>query len=140
MGITIAATLMRATQTRHTASRAGSSWEVTWLPGRALTRSQAVTAMQIAATVTTRDLTSNTDSIWGHPDGWAAGLCISNPDAASRPHPQRGAPRAARRHRQLAASGALPGRDRSRARPDPALATGSRPGRAGGRPTAPRAA
>ena len=84
MGITITATMMCATHTPHTARLAGSSWEVTWLRGRALTRSQAVTAMQIAVTAATRDLTPDTGPIWGHLDGWAAELSISGLDAVSR--------------------------------------------------------
>jgi hypothetical protein len=54
MGITITATPMRATSTRLT----DTTWEMAWLPGPALTRTQAVTAMQIAVTAVTRDLTA----------------------------------------------------------------------------------
>lgn len=50
MALTITDRVMRSTQTSHTASCAPGSdrWGVTWLPGRVLSRDQAVAAMRIA--------------------------------------------------------------------------------------------
>jgi hypothetical protein len=55
MNIEIAEAEMRGSATAHTARRAdpanapnGRSWIVSWLPGRALTRNQAITAMVMA--------------------------------------------------------------------------------------------
>ena len=58
-------------------------WTVTWLPGRSLTRNQAITAMTLAEVVATRadDLMDNQHKLWGHIDGWAAELFISGPHA-----------------------------------------------------------
>lgn len=50
MILTVKKTVMRGTGTAHTAhrSRGLRGWRVTWLPGRPLTREQAVAAMKIA--------------------------------------------------------------------------------------------
>ncbi len=47
-GITITDTSMTSPATPHTAMATGRGWEVSWLPGRMLTRDQATTAMVIA--------------------------------------------------------------------------------------------
>lgn len=88
MGLTITGTVMRSTDTRHTARFMGDGWEVSWLPGRALDRNQAVTAMTIAETVAKggtpgHDLMSG-DPLWPHIDGWAEELGLSGPTAVGR--------------------------------------------------------
>jgi hypothetical protein len=84
--------------TRHTATRnrrrvadlledggGGGDWTVSWLPGRPLTRNQAITAMTIAEAVKTHtdDLADNQSKLWGHIDGWAAELDLSGPHAVT---------------------------------------------------------
>jgi hypothetical protein len=85
MSLTITATTMSSSQSPHTARRRHEGgWEVSWLPGRILTQNQAVTAMTIAETAATRDLTDNTDTMWPHLDNWATELGLSGPDAVAR--------------------------------------------------------
>ena len=79
-GLTITDKTMRSADTRHTARPAGEGWEVSWLPGRVLTRSQAVSAMQIAAKAS-RGIDLSDDPIWPHIDGWAAELDLTGPHA-----------------------------------------------------------
>jgi hypothetical protein len=83
-GITITGTSMRSPATPHTATAAGEGWEVSWLPGRALTRNQAITAMIIADVVGDRGVGLADDPIWPHLDGWAGELGLSGPDAVVR--------------------------------------------------------
>jgi len=80
MGLTITDQIMRSADTRHTARPAAGGWEVTWLPGRTLTRSQAVSAMQIAAKAG-RGIDLSDDPVWPHLDGWAAELDLTGPRA-----------------------------------------------------------
>ena len=59
------------------------TWEVSWLPGRHLNRSEAVTAMTIA------DMTANGDirpghRAWPHIENWAAELRMTGPEALDR--------------------------------------------------------
>lgn len=59
------------------------TWEVSWLPGRHLNRSEAVTAMTIA------DMTANGDirpghGAWPHIENWAAELRMTGPEALDR--------------------------------------------------------
>ena len=108
----ISDTKMTSDLTRHFATAwpvedEPTLWTVTWLPGRSLTRNQAVTAMTIAEVVAACDLTDSSDPIWGHIDGWAAELFISGPQAvteASLPPEDHQAPRA-----EWPPAGTLPG-------------------------------
>jgi hypothetical protein len=85
MSLKITGTAMTSTQTRHTARAPdGGGWELSWLPGRILTQSQAVTAMTIAEVAATHDLTNNADPMWPHIDEWAAELGMSGPAAVAR--------------------------------------------------------
>lgn len=56
-------------------------WSVSWLPGRALTRDQAITAMTIAEMVVERAhiLADPQAKLWWHMEGWAEelGLTVS---------------------------------------------------------------
>jgi hypothetical protein len=76
---------MSSDQTRHTARAAGGGWTVTWLPGRVLTRDQAITAMTIAEVAAAHDwaIDGGADPIWLHVDSWAAELGISGPHAVA---------------------------------------------------------
>jgi hypothetical protein len=80
MALTITDQIMRSADTRHTARPAGEGWEVTWLPGRTLTRSQAVSAMQIAAKAG-QGIDLSDDPVWPHIDGWARELDLTGPRA-----------------------------------------------------------
>ena len=84
MQLTITDTYMRGTGTRHSAKRTdgGNGWEVTWLPGRVLTRNQAITAMTIADIVATCDMMSDSP-MWPFIDSWAGELGMSGPQAVS---------------------------------------------------------
>jgi|SRR5215472_7557333 len=88
MSTTITSTAMTSDATRHTATAwpvdgEPTLWSVTWLPGRALTRDQAITAMTIAEVVAITDLTDNRHRMWLFIDGWAAELGISGPHAVA---------------------------------------------------------
>ena len=88
---------MTSDQTRHTAAvvpgtvieGGPTAWSVSWLPGRLLLRSQAITAMTIAEVAATHDFLpvgdelGDVDPIWLHIDGWAAELGISGPHAVA---------------------------------------------------------
>lgn len=79
VGTTITNTEMTSTSTRHTARSVTNGWVVTWLPGRVLTREQAVTAMTIAEMVTERAdiLADPSAKLWWHMNGWAGELGIT---------------------------------------------------------------
>jgi hypothetical protein len=82
----ISDTEMSSDVTRHTARAAdGGGSTVSWLPGRTLTQSQAVTAMTIAEVVRAHadDLADNGSRWWLHIDGWAAELGITRPHAVA---------------------------------------------------------
>jgi hypothetical protein len=83
---------MTSDVTRHKATRPHKAvpgeppmWSVTWLPGRALTREQAVTAMTIAEMVVERAdiLADSSSKLWWHMDGWAEELGITGPHAVA---------------------------------------------------------
>lgn len=58
-------------------------WLVTFLPGRRLTRDQAITAMTIAEIAAEVDLFGDPDHpMWLHVDGWAAELGLLGARAA----------------------------------------------------------
>jgi hypothetical protein len=86
MTLTIYDTTMTSDQTAHTARLAPGSphlWEVSWLPGRALDRNSAITAMTLA------DLTSEADlneqhHLWPFIESWAAELGLSGSEAINR--------------------------------------------------------
>ena len=89
MGIKISAQSMTSDVTKHTAVTTAwsgtdgpATWSVTWLPGRSLTRNQAITAMRIAERavgydpVTMGPRTAEGQMWWGHMDTWASELGI----------------------------------------------------------------
>ena len=79
-GLTITALTMRSADTRHAARPAGEGWEVSWLPGRVLSQSQAVTAMMIAQAVG-RGVGLHDDPQWPRLDSWARELDLTGPRA-----------------------------------------------------------
>jgi hypothetical protein len=77
---------MTSDQTPHSAQAApGGGWAVTWLPGRTLTRDQAITAMTIAEVVRTHadELADPNARLWLHIDGWAAEVGLTGPEAVA---------------------------------------------------------
>lgn len=90
MSTKITDTEMTSDQTRHTATAwpvpgEPTLWSVTWLPGRALTHSQAVTAMTIAEMVVERAgiLADPAAKLWWHMYGWADELGLTGPQAVA---------------------------------------------------------
>ena len=89
MTLTINDTTMTSDQTPHTARQAPSrnGWEVSWLPGRALDRNSAITAMILADTAAGQHLHEN-HRLWPFIQSWAAELGLTGPEAveaASQP-------------------------------------------------------
>jgi len=82
--IRITGTHMSSPDTPHTATATGDGWEVSWLPGRALDRNQAITAMTIADIAGGRGAGLSEDPIWPFLDNWAAEMGLSGPDAVVR--------------------------------------------------------
>lgn len=58
-------------------------WRVTWLPGRVLTRNQAITALILAETITAMQDQGATSKhpMWPHVDNWARELGLTGPHA-----------------------------------------------------------
>ena len=89
MTLTINDTTMTSDQTAHTARQAPGRqhlWEVSWLPGKALDRNSAITAMVLADLAGERDL-SERHRLWPFIEGWAAELGLTGSDAISRVSP-----------------------------------------------------
>ena len=90
--LTITDSEMSSDTTRHTAKLVklpspltGYSWQVTWLPGRHLSRDQAITALTIAEVAAAHGYgVGDDDSKWRlHVDGWATELGLSGPQATA---------------------------------------------------------
>lgn len=82
---------MASDATRHFATRQPDGmWVVSWLPGRALSYDEAVTAMTLAEAVAQMQdeglsrVVDYTHRLWACVDGWAAALGLSGPDAVVR--------------------------------------------------------
>ena len=91
MTLTISDSSMTSDRTAHTARHAPdrNGWEVSWLPGQALDRNTAITAMILADTTGEPDLHEG-HPLWPHIQSWAAELGLTSPDAvaaASQPPP-----------------------------------------------------
>ena len=94
MTLTIDDAAMTSDQTAHTARQAPGRqhlWEVSWLPGQALDRNSAITAMTLA------DLTGEADlneqhHLWPFIENWAAELGLTGSDAINQAT-QPGGPR-----------------------------------------------
>jgi hypothetical protein len=90
--LTITDSEMTSDTTRHKAELVklpspltGYSWQVTWLPGRHLTRDEAITAMTITEMLIERAhvLADPASKLWWHVDGWAEELGLSRADAVA---------------------------------------------------------
>jgi hypothetical protein len=85
---------MTSDQTAHTARLAPGSqhlWEVSWLPGQALDRNSAITAMTLADIASERGLDER-HRLWPFIQSWAAELSLTGPEAISQAS-QSGTPR-----------------------------------------------
>ena len=82
MTLTITGTTMTSD---HTARQAPgrNCREVSWLPGQALDRNTAITAMTLADVAAKNDLHQG-HRLWPHIQGWAAELSLTGPDAIAR--------------------------------------------------------
>ena len=86
MTVTIIDTTMTSDQTGHTARQASASQhlrEVSWLPGKALDRTSATTAMTPAGPAGEADLNEQYQ-LWPFIESWAAELGLTGSDAISR--------------------------------------------------------
>ena len=106
MTLTISDATMTSDQTVHIARQAPCSqhlWEVSWLPGHALDRNSAITAMTLADLTSEHGLDEQ-HQLWPFIQSWAAEPGLTGADAINRAS-QPGTPR--QRH------------DRESERPDP---------------------
>ena len=96
MTLTITGTTMTGDQTAHTARLVPGrqhEWEVSWLPGKTLDGTRAVTAMLLADIAGRGDLPAG-HRLWPHIHGWAEELGLTAPDAITRAtQPPRGTSR-----------------------------------------------
>jgi hypothetical protein len=86
MPLTITGDSMSGDHTSHTARLVPGhpdAWEVSWLPGRLMTRNAAITAMVLADTARA-DPMDDGHRLWPHIQGWAAELGLTTPDALAR--------------------------------------------------------
>ena len=86
MTVTITDATMTSDQTAHTARLAPGGqhlWEVSWLPGRALDRNSAITAMTLAEIAGEHGLDER-HQLWPFIQGWAAELGLTGADAINR--------------------------------------------------------
>jgi hypothetical protein len=86
MTLTINNTTMTSDQTAHTARQAPGRqhlWKVSWLPGRALDRNGAITAIVLADQAGVHDLNER-HRLWPFIEGWAAELGLTGSDAVNR--------------------------------------------------------
>jgi hypothetical protein len=86
MTLTINDTTITSDQNPHTARQAPGrppQWEVSWLPGQAMDRNTATTAM-VLADLTGQDDLHEGHRLWPHIQGWAAELGLTGPDAIAR--------------------------------------------------------
>jgi hypothetical protein len=86
MTLTINDTTMTSDQTAHAARLASGHehrWEVSWLPGRALDRNSAITAMTLAGHAGEADLNGR-HQLWPFIQSWAAELGLTASDAIDR--------------------------------------------------------
>jgi hypothetical protein len=82
MSIAITGDQMTCTATGHTAHRGDAGWQVSWLPGRTLTRNQAITAMTLGEAAAHDP--QPRDRSWPFAEGWATELDLPSADEAVR--------------------------------------------------------
>ena len=83
MNIRITDEAMTSDTTPHGTRSDADGWAVTWLPGRVLTRNQAITAMVLAETVT-GNIGDHTDKRWLFIESWANELGMTGADAVGK--------------------------------------------------------
>ena len=86
MTLIITDATMTSDQTVHAARQAPGGrhlWEVSWLPGRALDRNSAITAMTLADVTGGHDLNEQ-HHLWPFIESWAAELGLTGSDAINR--------------------------------------------------------
>lgn len=96
MALTILDDTMTSDRNTHTARLTPGEehvWEVSWLPGRCLSRNDAITAMVLADAAGPGDLHAG-HRLWGHVESWAAELGMTGPDALTRTASPPGRPNA----------------------------------------------
>jgi hypothetical protein len=83
--LTINNSSMTSDRTGHTARHAPdrNGWEVSWLPGRTLDRTTAITAMVLADTAAEPDVREG-HRLWPLIQSWAQELGLNAPDAITR--------------------------------------------------------
>lgn len=87
MSLRISRTAMTSDQTSHAAAlQDNGTWMVSWLIGRDLSQSEAVTAMTLAEVVASHDLPDG-DTMWPHVNGWAAELGMTGKAAVAAAAP-----------------------------------------------------
>lgn len=79
MSLAIDEDRMSSKDTPHTATRHGDKWVVSWLPGRELTRNEAITSMTLAWQVA-KDACVH-GSNWPLISAWAGELGLSGQEA-----------------------------------------------------------
>jgi hypothetical protein len=82
MALTILDASISSDRSKHAARTVpgdGHLWEVSWLPGRYMSRNSAITAM-VLADVTAHGEVNTGDRLWIHVEGWAAELGLTAPD------------------------------------------------------------
>ena len=86
MTLTINDTTITSDRTPHAARLASGEqrhWEVSWLPGRRVTRNEAITAMTLAEASNPAEARDR-NRRWPHIRGWAAELGITADQAVTR--------------------------------------------------------
>jgi hypothetical protein len=86
MALTINDRTMTSDRTHHTARLAPGEqhqWEVSWLPGRRVTRNEAITAMTLAEESSPTQARDR-NRLWPHIQGWAADLGLTAEQAMTR--------------------------------------------------------
>jgi hypothetical protein len=82
MSIGITDDQMNCNTTGHTAHRGEAGWQVSWLPGRTLTRNQAITAMTLGEAAGRGPQPG--DRIWPFAEAWATELGLPSATEAVR--------------------------------------------------------
>jgi hypothetical protein len=82
MSVGITDDQMTCNATGHIAHRGDTGWQVSWLPGRTLTRNQAITAMVLGEAAARGPQPG--DRIWPFAEGWAAELGLPSAAEAVR--------------------------------------------------------
>jgi hypothetical protein len=84
MALTILDDIISSDRTAHTARAVpGRDWEVSWLPGRPLTRNGAITAMVLADVTAEGDVHAG-HPLWIHIESWAGELGLDAPEVLTQ--------------------------------------------------------